>query len=158
MQEDAAPRDPTPTPEDEPPAQRQRTAGHDNAAAAKIFVDGIIMRDTVHGDCVLRFPSASNAERLDTDGVSLFALYAAITCNPVTPSVFANLMRLHKGHAGACRSGCGCLLNGNYCLKSIAIKSDHAIIVGVLNAMDACGALLPGKSISTTTDELRQGK
>ena len=109
-------------------------------AAATCFVDTTISR-TADGECALRFPTAMNASDLADRGISLYSIYRSTVKAPVPPSVFAGMMRNHKGHSGACKGGCGCLLDGVNHLKMIRIKLDCGSLLSTLTTLAEMGQL-----------------
>lgn len=115
--------------------------GENMMAAATEFVNSVIARDTVNGKCHLRFPTTGNHEHLAETLISLYAVYKKYVQHFVTPGTFAIIMRNHKGHIGACRSGCGCLMDGNYCLKKIHFRTMLPNLQACLEKIHSYGEL-----------------
>ena len=108
-----------------------------NDADARLFINSIISRDSLHGTNVLRYPTAENS--MSIADISLYAVYGKYTFSPIPQGAFANIMRTHKGHGGPCKGGCGCLSDGHLCLKMISLDvtlSTYERLVRSLHALD----------------------
>tara|TARA_B110000046_G_scaffold170190_1_gene189993 strand:- start:90 stop:1058 length:969 start_codon:yes stop_codon:yes gene_type:complete len=117
-----------------PPRKRAKVSGApvtDPRLGVRCFLQATIERQA-GATCALRYPSKDNYGKLADDGGSLFAIYQAFVFEPVAPSTFSSEMREFKGHAGKCKGGCGCLIDGVNHLKSIHFKTDKVGLASML--------------------------
>ena len=129
--------DPKPKPKSKranAPKRKAEAPVADAREGARTFVRGTIGRVT-DGKCALRYPSEANQDELQEKGISLYSIYVSVAHDPVSPSIFAGVMRELKGHPGACKAGCGCLLDGVNHLKKIAVERDGRKLANMLQSM-----------------------